>query len=58
MRCRRLFEERLMAFAIVGLSLAFFFLFIQWYVGKQADEEEKRELTRRDRRKVSRRSAE
>jgi len=47
-----------MAFAIVGLSLAFFFLFIQWYVGKQADEEEKRELTRRDRRKVSRRSAE
>jgi hypothetical protein len=46
-----------MAFSIVGLSLAFFFLFIQWYVGKQADDEEEREMTRRDRRKGSRRSA-
>ena len=47
-----------MAFAIVGLSLAFFFLLLQRYVGKQADEEERREVARRDRPESSRRSAE
>jgi len=32
----------LMAFALVGFGLAFSFLFIQWYMGKKADDEERR----------------
>ncbi len=46
-----------MAFALVGFGLAFSFLFIQWYMGKKADDEEQKLEERRHRRKKTHRSA-
>lgn len=45
-----------MAFALVGFGLAFSFLFIQWYMGKKADEEEQKLKGRRRHRKKAYRS--
>ena len=45
-----------MAFALVGFGLAFSFLFIQWYMGKKADDEERRLKEQRRNRKERRRS--
>jgi len=45
-----------MAFALVGFGLAFSFLFIQWYMGKRADDEERRLKEQRRHRKKRRRS--
>lgn len=46
-----------MAFALVGFGLAFSFLFIQWYMGKKADDEERKLKEQRRHRKKTHRSA-
>lgn len=45
-----------MAFALVGFGLAFSFLFIQWYMGKKADDEERKLKERHRHRKKAQRS--